>query len=53
MIVVINKTPPIPIRSFDYCAYEEGREESGPFGFGATKEEAIADLEYVTEALND
>lgn len=36
--------PPIPIRCFDWVAYLEGQEESGPYGNGRTEEEAIADL---------
>ena len=38
--------PPIPIRSFDWCAFfaeEEGYEDAR-IGWGATEEEAIADL---------
>jgi hypothetical protein len=36
--------PPIPIRSFDWSAWIDGREEDGPYGHGATEVEAIADL---------
>jgi len=36
--------PPIPPRNFDWCAYREGREEGGPYGYGKTEAEAIADL---------
>lgn len=36
--------PPIPIRFFDWCAFYEGREEHGQFGWGRTEAEAIADL---------
>lgn len=35
--------PPIPVRSFDYCAYYDA--ESGPYGYGATEADALADLE--------
>lgn len=35
--------PPIPIRCYDWRAYVDGHEE-GPFGWGATKEEAIEEL---------
>jgi hypothetical protein len=53
--------PPIPIRKFDWCAtldsYEPGEpDEDGtyhdgdPIGYGATKEEAIADLTAQLEA---
>jgi hypothetical protein len=35
--------PPIPVRQFDWCAYRDGCEEDGNYGYGATEEEAIAD----------
>lgn len=37
--------PPIPIRQFDWCAYLEGDEECGPYGYGKTEVDAILDLE--------
>lgn len=43
--------PPIPLRQFDWCAYFDGEEEGGPYGWGHTKEEAIADL--MEEASHD
>ena len=36
--------PPIPIRSFDWQAFEDGYEPGDALGWGATEEEAIADL---------
>ena len=37
--------PPIPIRDFDWCAYDEDTYEPGcPIGWGPTEEAAIADL---------
>jgi len=42
--------PPIPIRSFDWCAYDDdtydGAPDAGPqcVGYGATEAEAIADF---------
>ena len=36
--------PPIPIRSFDWTAWFDGDEEMGRYGYGATEQEAIADL---------
>jgi hypothetical protein len=36
--------PPIPIRCYDWSAYVYGEEESGPYGWGYTEDEAIADL---------
>lgn len=35
---------PIPNRDSDWCAYYEGDEEAGQYGFGATEDEAIADF---------
>jgi len=39
-----NICPPIPTRIFDWCAYWDGREESGQYGWGKTEADAIADL---------
>lgn len=36
--------PPIPIRSQDWIAYFDGREEEGPYGSGETEQAAIEDL---------
>ncbi len=36
--------PPIPNRNFDWSACLDGREESGPYGQGATEHIAVADL---------
>jgi hypothetical protein len=36
--------PPIPIRTSDWCACIDGQEEDGPYGWGATEADAIADL---------
>jgi hypothetical protein len=36
--------PPIPIRQFDWMACRDGYEEDGNYGYGETKEKAIADL---------
>jgi hypothetical protein len=37
--------PPIPIRSHDWCAYDDRLgADVGPYGWGATEDEAIADL---------
>lgn len=37
--------PPIPVRHFDWLAFIDGQEEEGPYGWGATESEAIADLQ--------
>lgn len=36
--------PPIPVRSFDWCACFDGYEPNEPLGHGATEQEAIKDL---------
>lgn len=36
--------PPIPIRFMDWRAWQDGREEYGPYGTGTTEQEAIDDL---------
>lgn len=43
--------PPIPIRQFDWCAYHEGEEESGHYGYGRTEQEAIDDLMMLDEIM--
>lgn len=41
--------PPIPIRTSDWCAYRDGLEEAGNYGWGRTEQEAIADLLLIEE----
>jgi hypothetical protein len=41
--------PPIPLRTLDWCAYYEGQEESGDYGWGASEQEAINDLKERAE----
>ncbi len=43
-IRTVYVNPPIPTRSFDWCAYLDGDEESGVRGWGCTRSEAISDL---------
>lgn len=43
-IVTEHIFPPIPDRRFDWCAYYDGEEESGNYGYGRTEQEAINDL---------
>lgn len=43
-IVTVYVYPPIPWRTFDGCAYPEGEEEAGNYGWGETEAAAIADL---------
>ena len=46
-IITIFVYPPIPWRSFDWCAYYDGDEgeEQAPRGWGATEAEAVKDLQ--------
>jgi len=43
-VVVEHDPPPIPIRTRDWCAYEDGMEERQMYGWGRTREEAVAAL---------
>lgn len=43
-IVTTYVNPPIPVRTSDWCACLDGKEEDGPYGWGATEEEAVSDL---------
>lgn len=43
-LITSHVNPPIPNRGFDWCAYIEGDEEAGKYGYGATEEEAVADF---------
>jgi hypothetical protein len=43
-IITAHEFPPIPIRSFDWCAYFDGDEELGNYGRGRTEAAAVADL---------
>ena len=44
MIVTEYVRPPIPTTLYDWCAYVEGEEESGPVGRGPNETEALRDL---------
>jgi len=44
LLWTINVYPPIPIRCYDWCCYEDGMEEySHLYGWGYTKQGAIDD----------
>lgn len=43
-IVTHNSFPPIPTTKFDWCAFYEGQEEAGNYGYGVTREAAISDF---------
>ena len=48
-IITVHEYPPIPIRDFDWCAYHDGEEESGHYGWGRTERDAIEDLKRLDE----
>jgi hypothetical protein len=48
-VIVSAVFPPIPDRRFDWCAYWDGEEEEGHYGWGTTPEEALADLERLDQ----
>jgi hypothetical protein len=49
-IITRHEYPPSPFRNFDWVAYREGDEETGPFWWGRTEADAIAELkEYEAE----
>ena len=43
-IKTVQVCPPIPCRSFDWCAYDSEGGEEGPYGWGQSEEEAKNDL---------
>lgn len=43
-IATVHVFPPIPCRRNDWCAYPDGEEENGNYGWGPTEAAAIADL---------
>lgn len=52
--VTVCNFPPIPDRRWDWCAYYEGDEERGRYGYGTTEAEAIADfIENWAEEYDD
>jgi hypothetical protein len=48
-IITAYVNPPIPTRSYDWVAYQNGTEEEGPFGYGATELDAIENLKSILE----
>lgn len=46
-IITVHVYPPIPFRGCDWCAYHDGEEERGEYGWGPTKEAALEDLARV------
>ncbi len=43
-IVTHHSRPPIPTKQYDWCAFYDGEEEAGNYGYGETEEEAISDF---------
>lgn len=52
-IVTHHEYPPIPVRNMDWCAFYDGEEEAGGYGYGATEAEAIADFRENYQADHD
>ncbi len=57
-ITTIHVCPPIPVRDFDWKAYESSKdydpEGDSPTGWGATEERAVEDLlRQIEEARDD
>jgi hypothetical protein len=48
-IITRNERPPIPILTYDWVAFREGNEETGPFFWGTTEADAIAELKEYEE----
>lgn len=48
-IIVAEEYPSVPWRHDDYRAYYKDSDEHGPFGWGATKEDAVKDLNEKVE----
>lgn len=49
-LVTSCQYPPIPDRRFDWCAYFDGEEENGNYGWGSTEADAVADFLESREA---
>lgn len=52
-VCVARQFPPIPTRKMDYCAYIDGDEERGIYGYGADQMEALDDLSDALDAVDD
>ena len=52
MKIVTHYAPtPIPLRQFDWVAYQDGEEESMNYGYGATELEAINNFKQLMEDM--
>jgi len=52
-IITAYVNPPIPTRSCDWIAYQDGTVEEGPYGYGFTELEAIEDLKSILKEYAD
>ena len=52
-IKTVHEYPPIPDRRFDWCAFYDGEEEAGHYGWGRTEAEAIADFNENYREMHD
>lgn len=52
-IVTEHVKPPIPIRSMDWRATQDGYEPGDPVGYGETEQAAIADLKHKMESNDE
>lgn len=43
-VIITFECPPLPTRQYDWSAVEPGYEPGDAIGYGATEDEAIADL---------
>lgn len=43
-IIIHHEFPPIPVRTFDWCATRAGWEPGDPIGWGAIPQDALQDL---------
>jgi hypothetical protein len=48
-----HEYPPIPDRRFDWCAWHDGEEELGHYGWGRTEWEAVTDLHRIDDERAD
>lgn len=49
-IIISFEYPPIPLRTMDYCAYDENHvEDTNKYGWGSTPSEALRNLADILE----
>lgn len=52
-LAVSHIYPPIPCRDHDYCAFLDGEEEGGGYGYGPTAASAVADFLIYSDRCED